>query len=200
MNKIILILSLVFASSAAISAEEPDHAIHEELRAVLQGMQQAINDERYSDLEPYFHENLRVTTINQEIISERSEITGYFERWFGEGGYLASLDISLTADDATELYGDNTYGIVRGNGIEKYVLADGRDFDMVTRWTATVVKDTDGQWRILALHIGTNFLDNPILNVAESALKNFAIAGALAGLIIGWLLTFLYMRRRKVSA
>jgi membrane associated rhomboid family serine protease len=71
---------------------------------------------------------------------------------------------------------------------------------MVTRWTATVVKDTDGQWRILALHIGTNFLDNPILNVAESALKNFAIAGALAGLIIGWLLTFLYMRRRKVSA
>lgn len=200
MNKIIVALCLILGGTAAYSAEEADHAIHEELRALLQGMQQAINAKRYSDLEPYFHENLRVTTINQEVISERSEITNYFERWFGEGGYLASLEISLTADDTTELYGDKTYGIVRGTGNEKYVLADGRAFDMVTRWTGTVVKDTDGQWRILALHIGTNFLDNPILSVAESSLKTFAAGGALAGLVLGWLFTFLYMRRRRGGA
>ena len=163
-------------------------------------MQQAINDRRYSDLEPYFHENLRVTTINQEIISQRSEITEYFERWFGEGGYLDTLEISLTADDTTELYGDNSYGIVRGTGLEKYVLADGRDFDMITRWTATVVKDTDERWRILALHIGTNFLDNPILAVAESSLKTSAASGLVAGLVVGWLITFLLMRRRKAAA
>jgi len=200
MKKIIVTLFLILTSTTAFSAEEADHAIHEELRGLLQGMQQAINSENWSDLEPYFHENLRVTTINQEIVFERSEITDYFERWFGEGGYLASLDISLTADDLTELYGDKTFGIVRGSGIEKYILADGRDFDMETRWTATVIKDTDGQWRILALHIGTNFLDNPILSVAESSLKTFAAGGVLAGLILGWLLTFFYMRRRRARA
>jgi len=200
MNKIIVTLCLVLASTSAIPAEEADQAIHEELRALLQGMQQAINAEKYSELEPYFHENLRVTTINQEIISERSEITDYFERWFGDDGYLATLEISLTADDTTELYGDKSFGIVRGTGDEKYVLSDGRAFDMVTRWTATVIKDTDGQWRILALHIGTNFLDNPLLSVAESALMTFALGGALAGLVLGWLITFFYMRRRKARA
>ncbi len=200
MNKFILTLFLVLASMAALPAEEADHAIHEELRALLQGIQQAINAEKYSELEPYFHENLRVTTINQEVISERSEITDYFESWFGDSGYLASLEISLTADDTTELYGDKSFGIVRGTGNEKYVLSDGRAFDMSTRWTATVIKDTDGQWRILALHIGTNFLDNPLLSVAESALMTFALGGALAGLVLGWLITFFYMRRRKARA
>lgn len=200
MSKFILTLFLVLVSSAAISAEEADHAIHEELRGLLQGMQQAINAEKYSELEPYFHENLRVTTINQEVISERSEITNYFEEWFGEDGYLKTLEITLTADDTTELYGDNSFGIVRGTGDEKYVLADGRSFDMVTRWTATVVKDVDGQWRILTLHIGTNFLDNPILSVAESALTTFAVGGALAGLVLGLLICFLYMRRKKAPA
>ncbi len=200
MNKAILMLLLMFASSAAFSQDEADHAIHQELRTLLQGMQQAINSKNYAALEPYFHENLRVTTINQEVISKRSEITAYFESWFGDGGYLANLEISLVADDTTELYGDKSFGIVRGTGDEKYVLSDGRYFDMKTRWTATVIKDTDGHWRILSLHIGTNFLDNPILSVAEASLKTFAAAGGLAGLFLGWLLTFLYMRRKKAQA
>ena len=63
-----------------------------------------------------------------------------------------------------------------------------------------MIKDTDGQWRILALHIGTNFLDNPILSVAESALKTFTVGGALVGLLLGWLITFFYLRRRKARA
>ena len=200
MNRFLVMLFLVLAGTLSFSAEESDDAIHEELRTMLQGMQQAINEERWSDLEPYFHENLRVTTINQEIISERSEITDYFERWFGDGGYLATLEINLTADAPTELYGDRTFGIVRGDGLEKYVLADGRPFDMVTRWTATVIKGTDGRWRILALHIGTNFLDNPILAAAESAVKTTAMVGALAGLVLGCLITFLFMRRRKTQS
>ena len=59
-----------------------------------------------------------------------------------------------------------------------YVLSDRRSFDMVTRWTATVIKDADGKWLILTLHIDTNFLDNPILRVAESAPTTFAVGGA----------------------
>lgn len=199
MNKLIVALFLIFAGAATSSAQEPDEAIHEELRAMLQGMQQAINDRRWSDLEPYFHENMRVTTINQETLSEPSEITGYFESWFGEDGFLSTLEMTLTADALTELYGDKTYGIVRGEGLEKYVLSDGRPFDMITRWTATVIKDSDGRWRILALHIGTNFLDNPILSAVESAVQTTGLGGALAGFVVGGLITFLFMRRRKAQ-
>jgi ketosteroid isomerase-like protein len=142
---------------------------------------------------------MRLTTINQEVILARSEIVTYFRKWFGPGGYLKKLQMKLNADALTEFYGDKTFGIVRGAGNENYILADGRYFEMKTRWTATVVKDTDGRWRILALHIGTNFLDNPILTKAEAALIYFTAGGVGAGLVVGWLITFLVQRRKKAS-
>lgn len=198
MNALKLFFGAVFLclSWAAVAAEEPDHAIHEELRALLGGMQQAINGGKYENLAPYFHEKLRVTTINQEILSARTGIGAYFNTWFGKGGFLKSVQMKLDADALTELYADKTMGIVRGSGAEHYILADNRSFDMKTRWTATVIKDSDGKWRILALHIGTNFLDNPILTKAESALLVFAAAGIAAGLVLG--LLFGYWRWRRV--
>ena len=126
------------------------------------------------DLGQYFHHTVRITTINQEVISSNDEIEPYFERWFGEGGYLKTLRMELEADALTEFYADKTFGVVRGSGKEDYVLSDKRFFPMETRWTATVSKDSDGQWRILTLHIGTNFLDNPILSMAENSAKYFA--------------------------
>lgn len=195
-----LALLCVLFGTATYAADEPDHEIHQELRALLQGMQQAINTEKYSDLEQYFNENLRVTTINQEVITSRPEITAYFKRWFGPGGYLKKVDMNLKADALTELYADKSVGIVRGSGVEKYILADGRHFDMNTRWTATVAKDADGKWRILALHIGTNFLDNPILNKAEASVMYVGAGGALGGLVLGGLLVFFLVRRKKANA
>ncbi len=188
---------LLLLISPALAAQETDHAIHEELRAVLNGIQQAVNSEEYGNLAQYFHENLTITTINQEVISTRAEIEPYFDKWFGPGGYLKTLRMSLEADDLTEFYADKTFGIVRGSGEEDYVLSDSRSFPMKTRWTATVINDTDGKWRILTLHIGTDFLDNPILAVAEESTKYFGIAGAAAGLVFGILLMFLLGRRKR---
>jgi len=188
---------MLIGMSAFAAAEESDHAIHEELRHLLQGVEQAINAEKYTELAPYFHEKMRVTTINQEVISSRPEIDAYFNKWFGPGGYLKKLHISLVPDALTELYGNNTFGIICGSGEEDYILADDRHFDMKTRWTATVLKDTDGKWRILSLHIGTSFLDNPILNKAEASLMYFAGGGLVTGFILGLLIWFLMGRQKK---
>jgi ketosteroid isomerase-like protein len=182
-----------------LAAQEQDQVIHEELRGVLNGIEEAVNAEEYGELAQYFHENLLITTINQEVISTRSEIEPYFDRWFGPGGYLKTLRMSLVADDLTEFYADKNIGIVRGSGDEDYVLSDTRFFPMKTRWTATVIKDTDGKWRILTLHIGTNFLDNPILTVAENSAKYFGAGGAGAGLLLGLLIGFVWKRRKQAA-
>jgi len=196
-KKIIAILLTLmvttFSTSSAFAAEETDHAIHEELRALLQGMEKAVNEERYTDLAPYFHKDIRVTTINQEIITSRDEIAPYFNRWFGPDGYLKKVDMKLTADALTELYANKTIGIVRGTGIENYILSDSRYYEMKTRWTATVIIDTDGKWRILSLHIGTNFLDNPILTEIEGSLIYFGVGGLILGFIL--LLIFNFLRK-----
>ena len=194
----IIALLLLLMGSPAITAEEANQEIHNELRALLHGLETAVNEERYNDLAPFFHPNLRVTTINQEIISSRDEIASYFNRWFGPGGYLKKVDMKLNADALTELYGNNSFGIVRGSGDENYILSDSRYYEMKTRWTATVIKDNDDKWRILSLHIGTNFLDNPILSEAENALMYFAIGGLIVGFIL-MLIIMLVLRRMKKS-
>ena len=195
----IMLTSLLLIFAPMLAAQEANQEIHEELRGLLSGIETAINAEKYGDLAQYFHEDLRITTINQEVMSSRADIEPYFDFWFGEGGYLKKLDMKLEADALTEFYADKTIGIVRGSGDEDYVLSDTRFFPMKTRWTATVIKDTDGKWRILTLHIGTNFLDNPILSMAENSVKKAGISGAVVGLLLGLLLGFLLWRRKKAA-
>jgi hypothetical protein len=197
----ILLFSFLLVMGVSLQAQN-EVETHKELRSLLNGIEDSINTQKYDELSQFFHKNLRVTTINQEVISSPSEINTYFTRWFGEEGYLASLKIKLEADALTEFYSNNSYGIVRGFGEESYILSDGRTFDMKTRWTATVTKDDTNKWVILSLHIGTDFLDNPILHVAENSMLYTGMAGSVVGLIIGLLIGFLWFRRastRKVT-
>ena len=89
-------------------------------------------------------------------------------------------------------------GIVRGSGIEKYKLTDGRDLELKTRWTATVIKDSDSKWRILSLHLGTNFYDNAIYNEMSEQLKKWGIIGSLLALLFGLGLGY-WLRERKAK-
>ena len=191
-------LCILLLAQLAFADETPDKAIHDELRAITEGLTQAINNQKFDQLAPYFHDKMRVTTVNQEFLDSHAAIEPYFTRWFGPGGFLKTLEMKLSADAETELYDDNRFGIVRGKGIERYGLSDGRKFDMPTRWTATVIKDSDGKWRVLSLHIGTNFIDNPVLNAIERSVLWAGIGGAGGGLMLGGVLMWLVLRRKKV--
>jgi hypothetical protein len=68
---------------------------------------------------------------------------------------------------------------------------------MPTRWTATVVKEADGKWRLRTIHFGTNFLDNPILTEAKRAVVKYSAVAGGAGLVLGILLGFLLARRKQ---
>ena len=196
------ILLLVFLALFAFgAAEEPNHADHEELRALLRGVETAMNEQKYQDLKPYFHDHLRVTTINQDIITKPEGLEPYFRDWIGEEKYVKSLKMKLTADDLTEFYGtgDARFGVVRGGGVEDYDLTDGRRLEMQTRWTATVVKD-GGKWKILALHIGANFYKNPIVDQFQKAAGTYGVGGFAAGILLGSVLTLLLTRRGQRPA
>jgi len=192
-----LLVALLLCAFPVYAAEEPDQEIHQELRGILATLQSSINEGNYDAMLPVVSRNIRATPINQEVMSSHEEVTAYFKKWFGPGGYLKKLDMKLDADALTELSADKTWGLVRGSGLERYILSDGRKYDMKTRWTATVAKESDGKWRLRAIHIGTNFLDNPILADAESWIKKMAVAGSLGGLIVGAVLGFLFGRRKK---
>lgn len=179
---------------------EADHEIHQELRAVLQTLTTAINSGKYDDMLPVLSENIRATPLNQEFLSSHQDVSKYMKEWFGDGekqGYLKKLDIQLKPSALTELSADKTWGIAYGTGIERYVLSDNRTFDFDTKWTAVLVKEADGKWRIRAMHIGTNFLDNPILDAATNEVAKYSIISVIAGLVLGLIVGILLGRRKK---
>lgn len=201
LKQCLLIVFLLINSSVYAADDVPNQAIHAELRSLLQGIETAVNSEKYGDLKAYFDEQFHVTTINQNVITTPEGIDAYFKEWFGKGGYLKKLDLKLNADALTHLYGDPanpSWGLVYGGGVENYQLTDGRFLPMKTRWTATVIKESDGKWRILALHIGANFYDNPIFNAVKDATKYYAAGGLVVGLILGAIL-MIFLRRKKLN-
>ena len=195
MRRHLLIAFLLFPLSA-YAAQEPDHEIHQELRAILATVQSAINSGNYDAMLPVVSKDIRATPINQEVLSSPQDVSAYFKRWFGPGGFLKKLDMNFEADALAELSVDKTWALSRGSGIERYTLADGRKYDLKTRWTATMAKETDGKWRLRAIHIGTDFLDNAILAEAKAAVWKVGWGAALGGLVVGAGL-FFFLRRRK---
>jgi ketosteroid isomerase-like protein len=187
-------LLIAFPASAQ---EEPDHEIHQELRAILTTLQSSINDGNFDAMLPVVSRDVRATTITQEVISNHQEVSAYFKRWFGPGGFLKKLHMTLTPDVLTELSAEKSWGLVRGSGVEQYTLADDRVYDMKTRWTALVAKEPDGQWRLRSIHIGTDFLDNPILTEAKNAAVRYSTMAGGGGLLAGALLGFFLGRRKK---
>ncbi len=199
-KKMLLACVVAFAAFASNAQDAgQDKAIHEELRAVLKTVESAINSGDYDKMLPVLSEQIRATPVNQEFLTSRSAVSTYFKKWFGPGGYLKKLEISLSADVPTELSADRTWGLAYGSGIERYVLADGRKYDIPTRWTATLVKEEDEKWRIRGIQLGANFLDNPLMTEVEGAIwkAGFAAGGGclIVGLAIGWFLG----RRKKVG-
>ncbi len=192
-------LAIVFTCPLA-SAEEPDHAIHEELRGVLREVVTAINTGQYDKMLPSLTENIEATSVTQEVMSNRADVSRYFQEWFGPTGYMRKMEMKLDADKLTELSPDKSWGLVRGKAIEHYEAKDGDFFDFVTRWTAVMVRDDDGKWRLRAIHFGTNHLDNPVLDKVSRTLIRDGIIAAIACLLVGLAIGWWLGRRRGDNA
>jgi len=194
----VVLCAIVFASAAA-AQQESDHEIHEALRGMLKEIVTAINTGQYDRMLPHLAENVEATSLTQEVMSSRADVSKYFKEWFGPKSYMKRMEMKLDADKLTELSPDKSWGLVRGKAFEHYEANDGDVFDFVTRWTAVMVRGDDGQWRLRAIHFGTNNLDNPVLTKVKSTLIRDGIVGALVALAIGLGLGFFIARRRAFA-
>ena len=137
--------------------------------------------------------------ITQDSFNEAGTLIAWFESLFTRNFLrLSKVQMDADADELAQIY-TGTFAVARGSTKERYELADGRGFDMQGRWTATAIKE-NGQWTVLAVHTGTNFLDNPVINAIERNALYFAGGGAGVGTIVGILCGFLMGRRRARAA
>jgi hypothetical protein len=190
-----LTICFLFVPGAAQEAE-PDQAVHDELRNLLKVTREAVNSGKYEDMMPALSEQTRITTSTQDFLGSNKEVVDYMKNTFGPGKKMASVKLDWEPAVLTELSPDKSWGLAYGTGVEDYVHADGRTYHFLTRWTANVSKEKDGKWRIRSMHMGANFLDNPILDEVAGEAKKYAMIAGLGGLVVGLVLGLLLGRRK----
>jgi uncharacterized protein (TIGR02246 family) len=185
----------VLAQEAAAPADV--EATHNALRALKQDMEDALNKQDVDRLLSHLHPDVVFTTMNNDVRVGKESIRAYYDEMMrGPNKVVEKVTAKFEVDDLTRLYG--TTGIARGSSKDHYVLTDGTDIVIDSRWTCTMVREGD-RWLIAAFHYSTNVFDNPLLTKLKdygSVLLAIATLGALlAGFVIGRT-----VRRKKATA
>ena len=79
---------------------------------------------------------------------------------------------------------------------DTFVLTDGRELPLNSRFTATIVKRGD-IWHVAAFHVSVNAFSNPIMTLA---IKKTAMLSGIVGAVIGLLagvIGLTLLRRQK---
>ena len=187
----------LFLAARPVPSQTPppkDEAVHNELRALRDGLIDAMNKGDIPRELEYMHPNVVVTWHNAEVSRGRDGVRSYLNRMLsGPNKVVSSYSATVDVDELTILYGGST-GISFGSAIEHFKLNDGRMLDLPARWSATLVKEGD-KWLIASLHASDNLFDNPLLAIAK---RTAYWAGGVA-LVVGLLAGFAIGRRRKVA-
>jgi ketosteroid isomerase-like protein len=194
MEKLIAVLMYLSLAALPVSSQAPpkDEAVHNELRALRDGLIDAMNKGDIDRELAYMHPNVVVTWHNAEVSRGRDGVRAYLTRMLsGPNKVVSSYSATVDVDELTILYGGNT-GISFGNAFEHFKLHDGKMLDLPARWSATLVKDGD-KWLIASLHASDNLFDNPLLAIA----KRTAYWGCGVALVVGLIAGLAIGRRRK---
>ncbi|HEX7288548.1 MAG TPA: nuclear transport factor 2 family protein [Candidatus Angelobacter sp.] len=198
MRTFLAVLMCLLGAAAPASSQTPsgqDEATHNQLRALRDGLIDAMNKGDFERELTYLHPNVVVTWHNAEVSRGRDGVRAYLNRMMGGANkVVAGYSADVKVDELTILYGGDT-GISFGSAIEHFKLANGSTLDLPARWSATLVKEGDN-WMIASLHASDNLFDNPLLAMAQ---KTAYWAGGIA-LVVGLIIGLLLGRRRTRAA
>ena len=198
--------AILFAGAAQpLNAQQPDAAIdavHEEIRALKSGAEEAFNligsSGSAGDIETileYVHDDIVLVAMNGETVLGKQGIRDYFtDKMAGPEPTVSTVHHTFNVADLTKLYGDDT-GVAYGDTIGSYELTNGMSFVVDAYWTATMVKE-DGNWLLASFQFAPSIFENPLVDEAIGMVYRAAAIAGVIGLIIGFLLARLFLKRR----
>jgi len=188
----LVILALVFALVApgAGLAQDARAQDHDELRAMLRAVTKAMNEKDLPALAAVMLPDVSITTVDQQRFKTLADFQKYWNAMFtGATLQIRKVTLNPSVDDLTQFIDDST-GLAYGTSTDTWEFADGDVRTMKVRWSA-VLRKVDGRWKVASLHVGTNLLDNPVLDAAKATAWKVAsgvgAGGLVVGAIIGWL-------------
>lgn len=195
-SKLLATLLLVLATAGACAQDNTAAADHDALRKLKGDLEQSVTRRDFDAVSKLLHKPFMTTVVTQDSFTDLAPMKSYYDSLFTRSTLrMKEVSIKAEADELSQLY-TGTFAMTRGSTLERYELADGRAFDMKGRWTAVSIKEPDGSWKLLGIHMGTNFLDNPVLSAIERSMMWVAAGGAGLGLLVGLGAGWLVWRRR----
>ena len=188
---LVMLLSLF---SLGVFAQTDEDADREHLRGMLASVEQAINDRDLSGVINFFTPDSVVVFQNKTVLHGPEDLSEFFEKMLGdENSVLTDIKSTASLGAPAQFYSATT-AVAQGELLDTYSFRGGSSMDLSSVWTTTVVK-VDDEWKIASLHFSANVFDNAVLDNS----KRFILWAALAGLLVGVLLTWILMRRgRKI--
>jgi ketosteroid isomerase-like protein len=189
--------SAVTSISAQTKQPQPEDPVHNELRAVRDGVVDAFNKRDIDRLLGYMHPNVVITWQNAEVSRGHEGARSYYKRMLlDKDSVVESLTVNLTVDELAAIYGGNT-AVAFGTLGDQYKLRDGMEFNLNSRWSATLVKE-GGRWLVVCAHGSANVFENSVMGLALKKVMYWAGGGGLAvGLLVGIVGTLLAKRRNR---
>jgi len=193
---LLLLWSAITVGAAA--AEDGREADHAALRALRDKVASAIDKQDVKALGACFTKDFAFTAVNQTTLTNQEQVQAFYDRMFRSSEALVtSLKTEPKADILTRFIDTNT-GVCYGSSRDTYTMKSGQVVGMDVRWSATVVKD-NGDWKVAIAHVGTDFLDNPVLNGVKGLVLKVGIGAGLGGLLLGFVLARALFRRKPTS-
>lgn len=183
---------LLVASSLAQSSDQ----VHDELRNFRTQMIEAVNQRDIAKIQTLLHPKVTINWLNGEVSTGPESVKAYFDKMMtGPNPIVATISINPVAADLSLLHANDTVATSFGESNDSYKLTSGLEFNVTSKWTATLVKE-NGQWLLSSFHSSVNLFDNPLLNKAKSMSYVFGVLG----LLLGSLATgFFFWRKQKVA-
>jgi len=176
---ILTIAAAAVVLQAQVGAPSSNTEAEQAITRLREGLVDSFNQGDIDRLLTYLDTNAVVTWQNGEVCEGAEAVKAYYQRMMKGDHPVVSKVTSDPKVLGRHLQGD--WAVSWGNLNDTFVLTDGRELPLNSRFTATIAKRA-GQWRVTAFHVSVNAFDNLIMGLA---IKKTSLLGGLVGLAIG---------------
>jgi ketosteroid isomerase-like protein len=179
------------AGGPGVTSDDPTQAITLLRQELIDSFNKGDVDRLLSHLDP----EVVITWQNAEVCRGPAQVRAYYDKMMTGPERRVENVSSDPQVDGRQIYGD--WAVSTGAMNDRFVLTDGSDLAMNSRFTATIAR-RGNVWKVSSFHVSVNAFENPILGIAARKAGGWSLTiGLIVGLLIGLIAGMLMKRRRR---
>lgn len=179
------------AGGPGVTSDDPTQAIALLRQELIDSFNKGDVDRLLSHLDP----EVVITWQNAEVCRGPAQVRAYYDKMMTGPERRVEKVSADPQVDGRQIYGD--WAVSTGAMNDRFVLTDGSDLAMNSRFTATIAR-RGNVWNVSSFHVSVNAFENPILGIAARRAGGWSLTiGLIVGLLIGLIAGMLMKRSRR---